>query len=103
VDKLTIVMNNYIDAECDANTSPRQAYERGFRRAYKKCETAMRSRKIEKKKASIENDQLKAENARLRKLVEGLWFSAQYLGLNPEGATGSGFAHQMRELGIEMD
>ncbi len=42
------------------------------------------------------------ENAKLRKLVQGLWFAAQYLGMNPDGATGSGFARQMRELGIEV-
>jgi hypothetical protein len=45
---------------------------------------------------------LKAENAKLRELVQGLWFAAQYLGMNPDGATGSGFARQMRELGIDV-
>ena len=44
-----------------------------------------------------------AENTRLRELVQGLWFAAQYLGMNPDGATGSGFVRQMRELGIEVD
>lgn len=72
MDKLAIVIDNYIDAECDANTTPRQAYERGFRRAYKKCETVMHSRKIEKEKASTENDRLKAENAKLRELVRDM-------------------------------
>lgn len=43
-----------------------------------------------------------SENAKLRELVQGLWFAAQYLGMNPDGATGSGFARQMRELGIEV-
>ena len=69
MDKLTIVMDNYIDVECDANTTSRQAYERGFRRAIKKCETVMHSRKVEKEKVSIENDRLMAENAKLRELV----------------------------------
>jgi len=62
MDKLAIVMSNYIDVECDANTSPRQAYERGFRRAAEKCETVMRSRKAK-------NDALESENAKLRELV----------------------------------
>lgn len=47
-------------------------------------------------------EHLEAENAKLRKLVQGLWFTAQYLGMTPDGATGSGFARQMRELGIEV-
>lgn len=46
--------------------------------------------------------ELESENAKLRELVQGLWFAAQYLGMNPDGATGSGFARQMRELGIEV-
>ena len=46
---------------------------------------------------------IKSENDKLRELVQGLWFAAQYLGMNPDGATGSGFARQMRELGIEVD
>lgn len=46
---------------------------------------------------------LRVENSKLRELVQGLWFAAQYLGMNPDGATGSGFARQMRELGMELD
>ncbi len=45
----------------------------------------------------------RTENAKLRELVQGLWFAAQNLGMNPDGATGSGFARQMRELGVEAD
>ena len=48
-------------------------------------------------------EELKADNAKLRELVQGLWFAAQYLGMNPDGATGSGFARQLRELGVEVD
>lgn len=46
---------------------------------------------------------VQAENTMLRELVQGLWFAAQYLGMNPDGATGSGFARQMRELGMGVD
>lgn len=49
-----------------------------------------------------ENSRLREQNAKLRELVQGLWFAAQYLGMNPDGATGSGFARQMRELGVEV-
>lgn len=48
-------------------------------------------------------ESLEAENAKLRELVQGLWFAAQYLGMNPDGATGSGFARQIRELEIEVE
>ena len=51
----------------------------------------------------VEIDRLLVENAKLHELVQGLWFAAQYLGMNPDGATGSSFARQMRELGIEVD
>ena len=47
-------------------------------------------------------NRISSENDKLRKLVQDLWFAAQYLGMNPDGATGSGFARQMRELGIEV-
>lgn len=46
--------------------------------------------------------EVKAENAKLRKLVQSLWFALRYSGMNPDGVTGSGFARQMRELGIEV-
>ncbi len=44
---------------------------------------------------------LEEQNAKLRELVQGLWFAAQYLGMTPDGATGSGFSRQMRKLGVE--
>lgn len=113
MDKLAIVMGNYIDVDCDANTSPRQAYERGFRRAFEKCETVMRSRKVE-------NDQLKAENAKLRDLVADM--SKAFLTLDIDhcqacprdedncrcqmfvAADGEcAFVTEMRELGIEVE
>lgn len=40
---------------------------------------------------------------KLEELAQGLWFAAQYLVMSPDGATGSGFARQMRELRIEVD
>ena len=56
-----------------------------------------------RKAALDEIDTLRDENAKLRELVQGLWFAAQYLGMNPDGATGSGFVRQMRKLGIEVE
>lgn len=59
---------------------------------------------VDEKKLLIDSlESLASENAKLRELVQGLWFAAQYLGMNPDGATGSGFARQMRELGVEVD
>lgn len=78
MDKLTIVMSNYIDVECDANTTPRQAYERGFRRAAEKCETVMRSRKAK-------NDALESENAKLLEILKSLM-----MGTNAELCAGRG-------------
>lgn len=37
IDKKKIVMENYFKTDCDINTSIKQAYERGFNRAYEKC------------------------------------------------------------------
>ena len=37
IDKKKIVMENYFKTDCDLNTSIKQAYERGFNRAYEKC------------------------------------------------------------------
>ena len=48
------------------------------------------------------NIELENENAKLKELVQGLWFVADYLGMNPDGVTGRSFARQMRELGIEV-
>ncbi|MBR3318741.1 MAG: hypothetical protein IKG21_13065 [Atopobiaceae bacterium] len=119
MDKLAIVISNYIDVECDANTTPRQAYERGFRRAYNKCETVMHSRKAEKEKALMENDRLKAENAKLREFVqhvadgvyEGLlccdkcrFFDGCYNNKKKEhNGRGCQWLLWSRELGIEVD
>lgn len=63
MDKLAIVIGNYADRECDADTTPRQAYERGFRRATEKYETVMCSRKAK-------NAKLESENAKLRNLMQ---------------------------------
>ena len=42
------------------------------------------------------------ENTELRELVQGLWFALLYSGMSPDGATGKGFARQIRKLGIEV-
>lgn len=47
IDKKTIVMENYFKMDCDINTSIKQAYERGFNRAYEKCMSLIKSKQPE--------------------------------------------------------
>ena len=46
--KMRIVINNYFKAECDVNTSIRQAFEKGFRIGVKKGLSAQPERKMGK-------------------------------------------------------
>ncbi len=73
IDKKKAVMENYFKTDCDINTSIKQAYERGFNRAYKKCMALM------KKKTNKNCD---TKNTPIR-VMDLLWlFSDGYSGTN---------------------
>ena len=58
--KMQIVMNNYFKAECDINTSIREAFEKGFRigvlKGYKTAKIVMESAESERMAKVIEHD-----------------------------------------------
>ena len=65
IDKMSIVIKNYFSAECDVNTTIRQAYERGFRRGASKCDVLnMRIREL-----YDEYGKLNEEHAKLCELL----------------------------------
>ena len=63
VDKKKIVMENYFKTDCDINTSIKQAYERGFNRAYEKCMALI------KKKPTTNSDTKNASSVRVMDLL----------------------------------
>ncbi len=56
IDKVAIVSSNYFKQDCDFDTTLRQAYERGFRRAHEKEHTV--------------RQRIETENATLREFIE---------------------------------
>ena len=66
IDKMSIVIKNYFSAECDMDTTIKQAYERGFRRGASACEAL----NMHICKLSDECGKLNEENAKLRKYAE---------------------------------
>lgn len=63
IDKKKLVMENYFKTDCDINTSIKQAYERGFNRAYEKCMALM------KKKPTTNCDTKNASSVRVMDLL----------------------------------
>jgi len=96
MDKISIVIKNYFSAECDVDTTIRQAYERGFRRGASACDALnMHIREL-----SDAYGKLNEEHVKLRELVYDM-LEDEERGHNDD-STFYEHVERVNELGVEF-